>query len=209
MLNLYRIVLRGTRQGDKKDCVYMQSFLLNIFHFSFFKICVYAVDSAGGTVNILRHSQILADSSNANVPRRWATFKKDAIRFSATVPSVTGISTKRTSLVSAGVVGTGPVDEAEGVNVEREEVSSSERVVSILLELYKYLLLCFYIVFYGFMLSTFPPDILTDSPSVFFSANICITPVGEFLFIRLPFSTGFVEINIGFHSLCSTSRKHL
>jgi len=36
MLNLYRIVLRGTRRGDKKDCVYMQSFLLNIFHFSFF-----------------------------------------------------------------------------------------------------------------------------------------------------------------------------
>ena len=167
---------------------------------------IYAVDSAGGTVNILRHSQILADSSNANVPRRWATFKKDAIRFSATVPSVTGISTKRTSLLSAGVVGTGPVDEAEGVNVEREEVSSSERVESILLELYKYLLLCFYILF---VLSTFPPDILTDSPCVFFSANICVTSIGEFLFIRLPFSTGFFEINIGFHSLCSTSRKHL
>lgn len=206
MLNLYRIVLRGTRRGDKKDCVYMQSFLLNIFHFSFFKICVYALDSVEGTANILRHSQILADSSNANVPRRWATFKKDAIRFSATVPSVTGISTKRTSLVSAGVVGTGPVDEAEGVNVEREEVSSSERVVSILLELYKYLLLCFYILF---VLFTFSPDILTDSPSVFFSANICVTSIGEFLFIRLPFPTSFVEINIGLHSLCSTSRKHL
>lgn len=106
MLNLYRIVL-----GDKKD--YYAVFFIEYFSKYVYVVCIYAVDSVGGTASRLRHSQILADSSRENAPRRCATFKKDAIRFNAIVVSVTGISTKRTSLVSRGVVpdtDKGPVD---------------------------------------------------------------------------------------------------
>lgn len=168
----------------------MQYFLLILIFFFQKCVYVYAVDAVPvGAVNILRHSQILADSSIEKVPRRWATFKKDAIRFSATVPSVTGTSTKRTSSC-AGVV-------------------LVESVESILLEyMCMFYVTMFLYCFYGFMLFTFSPCILTDSPPMHLSANISITSIGEFLFIRSPFSTGVVEINIRFHSLCSTSRKH-
>ena len=147
MSNLYKIVLRGTdelaetllRDGSRviKNTAYMHYFLLILIFF--FQKCVYVYAVPVGAVNILRHSQILADSSIEKVPRRWATFKKDAIRFSATVPSVTGTSTKRTSSC-AGV--------SEGI------VVSVESVGSILLE-YMCMFLCDYFSILFFMVLCF------------------------------------------------------